>query len=396
MKASSSSILFLSTFLFTINYLVAEPIYQKNKPLQILFWVKNFPTNTGGSTLNQIIGFIKENHDVTILAQNFNASSINISHPEITQYNLFSRVFIKELSDNNKEFDVIICQSTSRALTLLKFIKKNNIKGRLIVFVRGADLAIFYNHKNYKKIFESFDIIAPVCEYFEKQLTNLNKMFKLKNTDKLKVFHSSIDCDKFNYRGPLLPENKKICIVTTSRLSPKKGLDYAIKAIGILVKKYPNLRYLIIGDGPSREKLQDLIKTLGLERHILLIGWKTPDEVIKLLETSHIFILPSVKHKKAQEGIPNVLKEAMAMGLPVVSTYHAGIPELIENGITGFLVPEKDEDALADKIEFLIEHTEIWNSIVLAGRKFVKKNFDRDEENKKLIKACQKLSRLVG
>jgi len=195
--------------------------------------------------------------------------------------------------------------------------------------------------------------------------------------------------------NPYYLKIKKYTLLLLVDLLVKKGLDYAIKAVHILVKKYPNLQYLIIGDGRLRKELQDLIETLGLERHISLVGLKTPDEVIKLLETSHIFILPSVT-RNAQEGIPNALKEAMAMGIPVVSTYHAGIPELVENGITGFLVPEKDEHALADKIEFLIEHTEIWNSIVLAGRRFVEKHFEREKENKKLIEACQKLSCLVS
>ena len=379
---------FLSSLLFAVNHLAAEPISKKNKPLQILLWVNNFPTNTGGSTLNQIIGFIKQHHDVTILTQNLNNTSINAFHPDIIKYDLLSKVFVKELPNNKKEFDVIICQSASLALSLLEFKKRNNIKGRLIVFVRGADLKTFDNPKSCKKIFESFDIIAPVCEYFKNKLAKLHK-----NTHKIKVFHSSIDCDKFIYRKCLFLKNKKVCIATTCRLANKKGLDYAIKAISILVNKHPNLHYLIIGDGRLRHKLQDLINTLGLKHNITLVGWKTPNEVVELLKTCHIFILPSVT-RNAQEGIPNALKEAMAMGIPVVSTYHAGIPELIKNGITGFLVPEKDERALAKAIEFLIEHPEIRDRIGLNARKFVENNFEQNKENKKLIQECRKLSLL--
>lgn len=377
---------FLSSLLFVVNYLAAGPISEKNKPLRILLWVNNFPTNTGGSTLNILIGLTKQHHNVTILTQNLNNTSINARHPDIIKYNLLSKVFVKELPNDKKEFDVIICQSASLALPLLEFKKRNNIKGRLIVFVRGADLKTFDNPKSCKKIFKSFDIIAPVCEYFKNRLAKLHK-----NTHKIKVFHSSIDCDKFIYRKCLFPKKKKICIATTCRLANKKGLDYAIKAISILVKKYPKLQYIIIGDGRLRNKLQDLINTLGLKRHVSLIGWKTPDEVVELLKTCHIFILPSVT-RNAQEGIPNALKEAMAMGIPVVSTYHAGIPELIKNGITGFLVPEKNEYALAEAIEFLIEHPEIWDRIRLNARKFVEKHFERNKENKKLINVCRKLS----
>jgi len=381
---------FLSSLVFAVNYIESKPITEKNRPLRILLFLNNFPTSTGGSTLSIAVGFTKQNHDITILTQNFNTASLNANHPDIIKYDLFSKVFIKKLPNNKKDFDVIICQSASLALQLLEFKKRNNITGRLIVFVRGADLKTFYNPKICKKIFESFDIIAPVCEYFKNKLSNLHK-----NTHKIKVFHSSIDCDKFIYRKCLLPKNKKICIATTCRLANKKGLDYAIKAIFILVKKYPKLHYIIIGDGRLRNKLQNLINTLGLDQHITLVGWKTPDEVVKLLKTCHIFILPSVTTSNgSKEGIPNSLKEAMALGIPVVSTYHAGIPELIKNGITGFLVPEKDERALAKAIEFLIEHPEIWDRIRLNARKFVENNFERDKENKKLIQECHKLSLL--
>jgi colanic acid/amylovoran biosynthesis glycosyltransferase len=373
--------LFSLLFFFTASFST-----QTRRPLKVLFWLNSFPSKTGGSSFNQIVGFIKASHDVTILAQYSDYNQVHSASSELVKYNMLSKLFIKTLPKEKTEFDIIFCQSANQALPLLAFKNKNNIKGKLIVFVRGADLKIFQDQVSRKKIFDAFDLIAPVCEYFKTELVKLHQ-----NNGKIKVFHSSINCKKFGYRGLLLPEKKTLSIITTSRLAHKKGLDYAIKAIALLVKIYPYLKYYIIGDGRSKEALQNLIDSLNLTQNIFLLGWKSSTEVIKLLNEGHIFILPSVTRNAQQEGIPNAVKEAMAIGLPVVSTYHAGIPELVEDGITGFLVPEKDSMALAKKIDFLIHHPESWENIIATARKFVEKHFERDAENKKLIEVCYEL-----
>ena len=119
----------------------------------------------------------------------------------------------------------------------------------------------------------------------------------------------------------------------------------------------------------------------------------THKELPKILGKAHIFILASVTASSSnEEGIPNALKEAMATGLPVVSTYHAGIPELVEDGVTGFLVPERNVDLLADKLEYLITHPERWLKMGREGRKKMRYEFD----NKRVIKQIEKkLSELV-
>ncbi len=114
--------------------------------------------------------------------------------------------------------------------------------------------------------------------------------------------------------------------------------------------------------------------------------------MIESLNKSHIFILSSVTASNGdQEGIPNALKEAMAMGLPVISTDHSGIPELIEDGISGFLVPERDIAALVDRIEYLINHPEQWNKITAAARKTIEEKFDMEQESDKLEIILQNL-----
>jgi len=115
-------------------------------------------------------------------------------------------------------------------------------------------------------------------------------------------------------------------------------------------------------------------------------------EIIEVLNTCHLFIAPSVTASDGNQDAPvNVLKEAMAMGLPVISTYHGGIPELVEDEISGLLVPERDAEALATKLGYLLEHTKDWSNMGKAGRSFVENNFDLQRLNDKLVSRYEKL-----
>jgi colanic acid/amylovoran biosynthesis glycosyltransferase len=115
-------------------------------------------------------------------------------------------------------------------------------------------------------------------------------------------------------------------------------------------------------------------------------GSKRHEEVIQVLTQTHILIAPSVTAADGdEEGIPNTLKEAMAMGLPVISTVHAGIPELVEDGVSGFLVPERDVEALADRLERLVDHSETWAAMGRAGRRQIEAEFDIERLNDELL-----------
>ncbi len=367
------TIFFLSAFFPTVG-------------LDVLVCTKDFPSHGNWFVCNQITEFVRNGHEVTILARDLKSTTANDYHPDIIRYNLLEKTFVDHLPDDLRTFDIILCQFSSLAPYVINFKEKNNLKGKLFVFVRGAFCHRHERHKELRKrIFKEADLLVPICKFSRNQLIRLGC-----NAKKIKIIHSTIDCDKFFYRPRPLPKDK-IKIVTTSRLTEQKGLEYAIKAMKRVLKKYPNCEYTIIGDGELREELTQLIRSLHLEKKVFLVGWKTPSELREILDESHIFLHPSVTKKNGgHEAIPTSIMEALATGIPAICTYHAGIPELIKSGITGFLVPERDERALAIQIEFLIEHPEIWNRIGLAGRKAVKKNFDKKIENKRFINFCKK------
>jgi colanic acid/amylovoran biosynthesis glycosyltransferase len=126
---------------------------------------------------------------------------------------------------------------------------------------------------------------------------------------------------------------------------------------------------------------------------VKLLGWKNQTEVVQLLRDTHIFMAPSVTAEDGdQEGTPTVLMEALAQGLPVLSTRHSGIPEVVVEGESGYLVPERDVDALAERLENLLEHPEQWPAMGTAGRRHVEEHYDIDRLNDQLLSLYGKLS----
>ncbi|MFW5891561.1 MAG: glycosyltransferase, partial [bacterium] len=176
------------------------------------------------------------------------------------------------------------------------------------------------------------------------------------------------------------------------RLVEKKGVQYAVKAIAELVKEFPEIEYKIAGDGLLSSDIKNLIKELQVEEHIKMLGWKQQDEIEALLDESDLFLSPSVTSKEGdQEGIPVAIMEAMAKGLIVISTYHSGIPELVQDGKTGLLAPERDVETLIQKIRYLINNEDEWGKLSSNAREFVKDNFDINKLNDDLDKRFQKL-----
>jgi colanic acid/amylovoran biosynthesis glycosyltransferase len=354
--------------------------------LNVLFCVRRFPTNTAWFIVNQMIAFIKEGHNITIYTEHFDQDSINMNHPDIVEYNLVNKTHT--LLNMQKEFDIILCQSAFLAPKIIALRDQGKLSGKLIIFVREAFKEPLLAQK--QKIFSRVDLIMPVCEYFKNRLVDLGC-----NPDKIVVLHSAIDTKKFSFKKRTKEKNNPIIkLVTVSRLNEKKGIHFVLYAIKSILKKHPNIQYTVLGDGNYKAKLEQLIKKLNLNKVVCLLGWKCPEEVKKNLDDAHIFVLASATSSKGhEEGIPNALMEACACGLPVISTKHAGIPELVLNGKSGFLVPEHNIEILAKKLDYLMRHSKLWPKMGIAGRKMVEQYFDRTIENKKLIDICCKLAK---
>jgi glycosyltransferase involved in cell wall biosynthesis len=177
------------------------------------------------------------------------------------------------------------------------------------------------------------------------------------------------------------------------RLAEKKGVEYGIRAVSEALKKSQHVEYKIAGDGPLKGKLQSLIAELKVGDKIELVGWKSQGEIADLLEKSDILLAPSVTTENGdEEGIPGVIMEAFAHGLPVVSTCHASIPEVVKDGESGVLVPERDVDGLAEKLKFLIAQPGLRAAMGRKGRDFVDEHYNIEKLNDRLVEIYQGLS----
>ena len=209
---------------------------------------------------------------------------------------------------------------------------------------------------------------------------------------KIIIHRMGIDTSKFRYFPCKLIGNENIRILTVARLVEKKGVQYGIQAFAKVLKKYSNIEYKIVGDGPLKEDLESMIKRLGIGEKVKLLGRMAQEEVIEIMKDATILLAHSVTGDNGdQEGIPVVLMEALALGLPVISTYHSGIPELVKDGKSGFLVPEKDIDSLAEKLMYLIKDPKIRIKISQEGRKYVKENHDINDLNDQLLEVYQQV-----
>lgn len=229
----------------------------------------------------------------------------------------------------------------------------------------------------------------PISNHWKKNLIELGC-----SPSKIIVHHMGVNTSLFKFAPRKNNNLNSINILSVGRLVEKKGTEFGVRAVAQIVQKYPRLaiKYSIIGDGVLRKNLETLIGKLGISDSVKLLGSKTQHEVEDIMMRSHIFLLPSVTAQSGdQEGIPVTLMEAMATGLPVISSWHSGIPELVQDGQSGFLVPERDVDSLVDRLEYLVKHPDIWPKMGQAGRKFVEKNYNINTLNNKLVDIYQKL-----
>jgi len=191
-----------------------------------------------------------------------------------------------------------------------------------------------------------------------------------------KIYHG-IDINFFR-PAEMLPQATKPVILSIGRFVEKKGFDYLLNACSMLVSKGFQFRCRIIGErGDRYEALIDQIKSLGLEGYVILEGPKAHYELLPIYRQSSMFVLPCrIVEDGDRDGIPNVLVEAMACGLPVVSTEVSGIPELIKNEQNGLLVKPQDSKLLAIAMEHLLTNKTLSNRLSRNARMTVCEHFD--------------------
>lgn len=191
------------------------------------------------------------------------------------------------------------------------------------------------------------------------------------------AIHHGLD---FEHYGTLPQPQEPPLLLSVGRLVEKKGLDHLIRACWRLQDEGRKFVCHIIGSGPERERLSALISELGLQETVILRGVLPHDQVMEEYNRATLFVLPCVQGRDGSlDGIPNVLPEAMASGVPVVSTPVSAIPELIVNEVNGLLTPPEDETALAAALARLLDDPALRQRLSIQGQQTVTEHFDIDK-----------------
>jgi colanic acid/amylovoran biosynthesis glycosyltransferase len=200
--------------------------------------------------------------------------------------------------------------------------------------------------------------------------------------DKLHVHHHGLDCKIFTSRMPVTEQDPNL-VLFVGRLIPYKGCDYVIRAMQLVERERPESHLVVIGDGSSRRELEELARSLKVNCRFL--GELMPPEVRFWLGKARVFCAASITLQDGQsEAFGVVFLEAQAMGVPVVSFRHGGIPETMREGITGLLAEERDVRGLAERMLKYLRDDMFWCSSREEGIRWVRSNFDNTIQIAKL------------
>jgi colanic acid/amylovoran biosynthesis glycosyltransferase len=403
--------------------------------MNIAFFLNSFPILSQTFIINQITGLIDLGHDVDIYAHHI--KDVAVLNSDIEKYNLLDRAFqhrnSRTVMPHNKfervseairilrnvdndpyplykslnfakfgreaaslglfykistflgrrdKYDILHCHFGPNGNLAAKLRSIGAINGKIVTTFHGYDISKYverHGPKVYDDLFRQGDMFLPISHEMKNRLINLGCP-----PEKILVHRMGVDLTKFTPPFPKKRDN--ISILTVGRLVEKKGITYGIQAISQLLKRFPGIKYSIVGDGPMRDDLESSTRELGVEEKVEFLGWRGPEEVRELMRSADIFLAPSVTDSNGdKEGLPVVLMEALACGLPVVSTLHSAIPELVEDGSSGFLVAERNVGALVERLTYMLDHPERLVEMGRAGRCRVEKEFNIHKLNDRLL-----------
>lgn len=252
----------------------------------------------------------------------------------------------------------------------------------LVVTFYGKDASKAPSHRTwqreYPRLWKSVDAVTVLSEEMRDTVEDLGCP-----SEKIDVIHLSRNLDTFSFR---LPQPPVRTFLSVGRLTEKKGHRDGIRALKQVTRVHPNVRLQVVGDGPLCDDLDAAVRRQELKGSVELLGRQPNSAVADAMREADAFLLCSKTAPDGdREGTPTVLVEAQAVGLPCVSTRHAGIPEMIPAANHHLLAPEGDADAIADRMRAVIEASEDQlHAIARAGRERVEQKFDLTSEVRRL------------
>jgi glycosyltransferase involved in cell wall biosynthesis len=401
----------------------------QNSDREVAYIMSRFPKITETFILREILELERQGERLIILP--LLKERQNVVHPEVDQVKSpvhYTRLISWAIFKANLFYlgtsPVLYLQTLWRVL-LGNLRSANLFIGAAGIFPKSVYFARLLSHRNVRHVHAHFATHPALSAYVIAKLTGLSFSFTVHAHDifvhsamlaeKLETAEFVVAISEYNKRYlcrrfphlsnkirvvhcGITPENYEpklnrdaaragsgFALVTVASLQVYKGIEYLVRACALLIKTIPDLKCTVIGEGPERNALTQLIDRLELNGVVSLVGLKSQEDVSIMLANSDLFVLPSIVAPDGQmEGIPVALMEAMASELPVVSTEISGIPELVKSGESGLLAPPSDEVALAEAIAELFRDAEARQRMGSAGRRVVELEFDLTSNVRKL------------
>jgi colanic acid/amylovoran biosynthesis glycosyltransferase len=352
--------------------------------LRIAFLLERFPVVSETFLLTEMRGLQRAGHVVDVFSHHRPRPSEPV-HDEVARSGLLDRTHYSDATLTSDSLDPELCVTLAPGRhdvlhahfgpNARRFaFAREQAEAPLVVTFHGYDFSAqprAHGAAMYDALFETADVVTVNCGHARRALETLGCP-----PEKLVRLRMPIVSDELPFRVRHLWPGEPVRIVTVGRLVEKKGHAAALRAIADVARDIP-VHYDVVGGGPLADHLEALVLELRLEGVVTLHGARNSAFVRDLLDRAHLFVLASAEAGDGdQEGTPLALMEAHACGLPVVSTTHAGIPEVVLDGQSGLLVPENDAPALADAIRRLVRDHETWPALGAAGRTHVEQTFD--------------------
>jgi len=270
---------------------------------------------------------------------------------------------------------------------------------RHVVTYYGYDVSMLPTQDNkwvsrYSGLFEEADLFLCEGPHMRRQLMELGCPDR-----KVQVQHLGVEIDRLRFRPRRWLADEPLRVLIAASFQEKKGIPYALEALGRVRHRLP-LQITLIGDATSeprsqreKQRILDVVRRAGLEPVTRLMGYQPYSVLLDAAYGHHVFISPSVtaSNGDTEGGAPVTLIEMMATGMPVVSTSHADIPEVVQYGLPDWLVSERDVEGLTSRLEWLIDEPDSWESILIAGRVHVEREYNAAHQGARLAEIYRDL-----
>jgi colanic acid/amylovoran biosynthesis glycosyltransferase len=271
---------------------------------------------------------------------------------------------------SGKHYNTLHCHFGMNGL-IGAYLKKCGFCDTVVTSFHGADINFYprkYGKNMYHAVYRESDCVTANTSFTKAKLVANGCP-----SEKIEIIPVGLFVNDFIMERNVIPDS----VLTVGRLEEKKGHKYSLEAIKMASKTVNSIQYYIIGEGTLRGELVRYAEELDIIDRCHFLGICAEDEVKKYYQQCSVFLLSSVTAANGDmEGQGLVLQEAQASGIPVVSTMHNGIPEGVLADKSGFLVPERDSEALAEKIIILLQNKRLRKKMGESGRKFVEEKYD--------------------